>query len=103
MADDCSASVVAANEVIETADDMLDDLDMTPAHEAESDAEIMAALDADDAPADSAVPAPAPQDAEWLADFKALALKHRPFSSDQVVEIVRVLYRANDLAVEAER
>ena len=73
---------------------------LEPLSEAEI-AEMMVALDADDPPADGAVPVPAPQDAEWLADFKALARKHRPFSSDQVVEIVRVLYRANELAVEA--
>jgi hypothetical protein len=64
-------------------------------------AEMMAALDGYDPPPDGAAPVPVPQDAEWLADFKALARKHRPFSTAQVVEIVRALHRANDPAVDA--
>jgi hypothetical protein len=73
---------------------------LEPLSEAEI-AEMMAALDAGDPPADGAMHVPAPQDAEWLADFKALARKHRPFSPAQVVEIVRTLHRANDPTIEA--
>jgi hypothetical protein len=78
------------------ADDDLLDLDLGPDAEA-TDEELIRALDSDG----FVTPDPAPQDAEWLADFKALGRKHRPFSSDQVVEIVRVLFRANEPADEA--
>jgi hypothetical protein len=64
-------------------------------------AEMMAALDAYDPPADSAAPDPAPLDAEWLADFKALARKHRPFSTTQMVQILRALNAVDDPTLEA--
>jgi hypothetical protein len=66
-------------------------------------ARMMAALDDLDPPDDDGAPDPAPQEAAWLAEFKALARKHRPFSTVQVVEIVRVLFRANDPSAEAGR
>jgi hypothetical protein len=62
-------------------------------------AELMAAL----GPSDSDVVAPAsiPQDAEWLVDFKALARKHRPFSTTQMVQILRALNAVDDPAADA--
>jgi hypothetical protein len=87
----------------ETDDDLLSDLDMTPAPEAESDAEIMAALDACDPPADVVASDPAPPEAQWLADFKAVARKHRPFSTAQIVKIFYMLNAVDDPAVEAGR
>jgi hypothetical protein len=64
-------------------------------------AEMMAALDAYDPPDDVVAPNSVPQDAEWLADFRALARKHRPFSTTQMVEILRALNAADDPVVEA--
>jgi hypothetical protein len=82
---------------VETDDDLLD-LDLGPDAEAESDADLIKALDSD-----FVAPTPAPQDAEWLADFKALARKHRPFSTVQMVQILRVLNAVEDVALEACR
>jgi hypothetical protein len=85
----------------ETNDDLLTELDLAPDAEAESDADIMAALLPSEP--DVVAPDPAPQDAEWLADFKALTLKHRPFSTTQMVEILRALNAEDDAAVEASQ
>jgi hypothetical protein len=63
---------------------------LEPMSEAEI-AEMMASLDASDAPADGAAPDPAPQEADWLADFRELAQKHGPFSASQILQIVREL------------
>jgi hypothetical protein len=87
------------SEEVETDEDWLTELDLTPAAEACSDAEVMAALDASDS--DFLAPVSNPQDAEWLADFKALARKHRPFSTTQMFEILRALNAVDDSAVEA--
>jgi hypothetical protein len=76
--------------------------DTGPVHPDEI-AEMMAALGASDAPADGAAPDPAPQEAEWLADFRALARKHQPFSTVQMVQILRVLNAVEDVALEACR
>jgi len=64
-------------------------------------AEMMAALGPSDPPTDGVAPSPAPQPDEWLADFRALARKHRPFSTNQMVEILRALNAVEDPAVEA--
>ncbi len=89
------------SEGVETDDDLLTELDMIPHAEAESDAAIMAALDPSEP--DVVAPDSVPQDTEWLADFKALARKHGPFSTSQVVEILRALNAEDDPAVEAGR
>jgi hypothetical protein len=68
-------------EEVETDDDWLTELEMSPNAEAESDAEIIAALGPSDP--DVVPPVSVAQDATWLADFKALARKHRPFSTTQ--------------------
>lgn len=73
---------------------------LEPLSEAEI-AEMMAALDPSDPPDGVAAPDTVPQEAAWLADFRTLARKHRPFSTAQVVEIVRALHRANDSSIEA--
>ena len=87
VADDRPADVIVADPV---DDDWLTDLDMTPHAEAESDAEIMAALDAID-PDDVTTPDPiAPVDG-WLTDLRELARKHGPFSAAQILQIVREL------------
>jgi hypothetical protein len=99
VADDRSASVVAANEVIETADDMLDDLDMTPALEAESNEEIMRALDSEDDDTPH-YPLPVTPVADWLTDVKELARKHGPFAPWQIIKIICAL---NAPADEASR
>jgi hypothetical protein len=74
--------------VIEADDDLLSDLDLTPSEEAETDAEIMAALDTID-PADYDDPV-APE-AGWLIDVRELARKHGPFSAAQILQVVREL------------
>jgi hypothetical protein len=82
---------------VEVETDDLLDLDRGPTAEAESDADLMKALDSEDFVAST----PAPQEAEWLADFKALARKHGPFSTSQVMEIFRALNAGDDPAAEA--
>jgi hypothetical protein len=64
-------------------------------------AEMMAALGPSDPPTDSVAPAPAPYNDEWLTDFRTLARKHRPFSTTQMVKILRALNAVDDPAVEA--
>jgi hypothetical protein len=64
-------------------------------------AEMMAALGPSDPSTDGVAPTPARQPDEWLADFKALARKHRPFSMVQMVEILRALNAVDDPAVDA--
>jgi hypothetical protein len=90
VADDRSASVVAANAVIEAPDDLLADLDMTPALEAESDEEIMRALDSSDDEAPDHPLSVTPV-ADWLTDVRELARKHGPFSAAQILQMVREL------------
>jgi hypothetical protein len=91
---------IAVDPKVETVDDLLSDLDMTPNAEAESDADIMAALDAAD---DIAAPDPVVPVADWLTDLRELARKHGPFSAVQILQIVRELDAVDDLAVEASR
>jgi hypothetical protein len=88
-------------EEVETDDDWLTELDMIPHADAESDAEMMAVLGPSDP--DVVAPVSVGQDAEWLADFKALAGKHRPFSTTQMVAILRALNAADEPAVEVSR
>ena len=72
-------------------DDLLSDLDLTPSEEAETDAEIMAALDFCNPPDDVARPDPVAPIADWLTDVRELARKHGPFSAAQILQIVREL------------
>ena len=96
---------------IETDDDLLDP---GPTAEVESDADLMKALDSDFVAASTAprcaapcagpaTPTPAPLDADWLADFKAVARKHRPFSTTQMVQILRALNAVDDPTLEARQ
>ena len=85
--------------VIETADDMLDDLDMTPALEAESNEEIMRALDSEDDDTPH-YPLPVTPVADWLTDVQELARKHGPFAPWQIIKIICAL---NAPADEASR
>jgi hypothetical protein len=83
----------------QTDGDLLSDLDMTPALEAESDAEIMAALDpSDDDTPDH--PLPVTPIANWLTDVQELARKHGPFAPWQIVQIICALNAVDDPAVE---
>jgi hypothetical protein len=89
----------------ETDDDLLSELDLTPNAEAESDADIMAALDASDPPDDDTPddPIPVTPVVDWLTDVEELARKHRPFAPWQIVQIIRALNAVDDPAVEAGR
>lgn len=80
-----------SNAELEADDDLLSDLDMAPATEVESDAEIMATLDSsdDDTHDDETVPT-APV-AGWLADVRELARKHGPFAPWQIDQIILAL------------
>jgi hypothetical protein len=81
---------IAVDPEVETADDLLAELDMTPALEAESDEEIMRALDSsDDDTPDHPVPV-TPVD-DWLTDVQELARKHGPFAPWQIVKIICAL------------
>jgi hypothetical protein len=68
-------------------DDLLSDLDLTPSAEAETDAEIMAALDSED----EAAPNPVVPADDWLAAVQELARLFGPFSPAQILQIVREL------------
>lgn len=89
-----------ATTVVTDDDDWLADLETAPAHEVESDAEVMAALEAYDPRDDVAAPDPVAPVADWLADVRELARKHGPFAPWQIVEIIRTL---NAPADEASR
>lgn len=81
--------------------DFLDDLDMT--RKEESNDEVMAALDHGlqglvfDEPT---VPKVTPL---WLTDAQEYAVKHGPFSTDQIVSIIRALHAVPDPLVEWAR
>jgi hypothetical protein len=92
------ADAIAVDPEVETADDLLAELDMTPALEAESDEEIMRALDSSDDIPDH--PLPVTPIADWLTDVQELARKHGPFAPWQIVQIIRAL---NAPADEASR
>jgi hypothetical protein len=90
---------IAVDPEVEADDDLLSDLDMAPSLEAESDAEIMAALDpSDDDTPDH--PLPVTPVADWLPDVQELARKHGPFAPWQIVQIICAL---NAPADEASR
>jgi len=72
-------------------DDWLTDLDMTPALEAESDAEIMRAVHAIDLDDCVTAPGPVAPVADWLSDVRELARLYGPFSAAQILQIVREL------------
>jgi hypothetical protein len=93
--------LAGATTAVTDDDDLLTDLDLTPAHEAVSDAEIMAALDAipNDGPDDPPI-APEPATAGWLTDIRELARKHGPFAPWQIVQIICALNAGGDPAVE---
>jgi hypothetical protein len=82
------------------ADDMLADLDLSPADVAETDEEIIAALDAIDPRDYVATPGPVAPVADWLIDVRELARKHGPFSAAQTLQIIREL---NGTGPEANR
>jgi hypothetical protein len=89
---------IAVDPVVADEDDLLTDLDPTPNDETESDADIMAALDAYDPPDDVATPDPVAPEAGWLTDVREQARKHGPFSVAQVLQIVRELDSVADEA-----
>jgi hypothetical protein len=94
--------LLAASPETENDDDLLSELDMTPHAEAESDADIMAALDASDPSDDYALddPTPITPIATWLTDVQELARKHGPFAPWQIVKIICALNAVDDTAVE---
>jgi hypothetical protein len=83
--------------LMESADDLLDDLDLWAPIVEEPTEAMMAALDAvpNDGPDDPIVPAPL---ADWLVEVRALAQKHGPFATWQVVQIIRELGKVIDPA-----
>jgi hypothetical protein len=97
--DAADVPLAEATPVVTDDDDWLTDLDMTPREE--SDAEIMAALDAipNDGPDDPPI-APEPAMADWLTDVQELARKHGPFAPWQIVKIICALNAVDDTAVE---
>jgi hypothetical protein len=86
---------------VETDDDLLSDLDLTPSAEAETDAEIMAALNSEDDDTAkhhlSVMPI-----ADWMTDVQELARKHGPFAPWQIVQIICALNAVDDSAVDAK-
>jgi hypothetical protein len=96
--DAADVPLAEATTVVTEADDWLTDLDLTPAAEAESDEEIMAALDSDDPRDDVAAPDPIAPVADWLADVRELARKHGPFAPWQIVQIICALSAPTDEA-----
>jgi hypothetical protein len=96
--DAADVPLAEATTVATVDDDWLSDLDMTPAIEAESDAEIMAALDDIDPSEFVAASAPAVPVADWLTDVRELARKHGPFSAAQILQMVRELDTPGDEA-----
>ena len=88
---------IIENDPIDTDDDdWLADLDMSPTEESNESliADAMEALSSDDEnaieiAASKAEALPAPDD--WLNEVRALARKHGPFDSGQIMEVIRVL------------
>ena len=95
------APLVDANAADPVDDNLLSELDMAPAAEACSDAEIMAALDVIDPSDDVAAPEPVTPVADWLTDVQELARKHGPFAPWQIVQIICALNAIEDPTVEA--
>jgi hypothetical protein len=82
-------------------EDLLNDLDMTPIEEAHE--EILASL-GDLVPGASFDAPSAPKATpRWLTDAQEYALKHGPFSSDQIIHIIRTLNAIPDPTVEPGR
>jgi hypothetical protein len=100
VADVPLADAIAADP---TNDDLLSDFDLTPNAEAESDEEIMKALNAYDAPDDDTPDESTPVTpiADWLTDAQELARKHRPFAPWQIVQIICALNAVDDPAADA--
>jgi hypothetical protein len=80
-------------------DDFLPDLDMSPMEE--SNEELLAAIG--DLSPEVAFEAPSVPKATpgWLTDAQEYAVKHGPFSSDQIVTIIRILHAIPDPTVES--
>ena len=77
---------------------LLDDLDMTPIPETVE--EVLASLD--DLPGVAFDPPSAPNAIPgWLTDAQEYALKYGPFSTDQIVLIIRALNAVSDPRVES--
>jgi hypothetical protein len=83
----------------ENIDDLLNDLDMTPIEE--TDEEVLAALGSE--LGDLAFNAPTIPRATpgWLRDVHEYAAKHGPFSTEQIVAVIRALNAAPNPGIDS--
>src|SRR5882762_11568098 len=94
---------IALDAAVETDDDWLTDLDLTPNAEAATDENIMKAMELDEEAVEIGAVARAPVApvAGWLTNVRELARKHGPFAPWQIVQIICARNAVDDPAADA--